>query len=89
MKSVIALIVGLMVAGAATAYSDFSLTAPTAIQSYISSISEPSVFLILLAGMALILFVSFREYQEFIDCKGLEAEGSAESGPVSFSSKPD
>jgi hypothetical protein len=88
MKSVIALIVGLMVAGAATAYSDFSLTAPTAIQSYFFSISEPSVFLILLAGMALMLFVSFREHQEFIDRKGLEAEGSTESPPFRSHQNP-
>jgi len=84
MKSVIALTVGLMVAGLAAAYSDFSLTAPTAIQSYLFSISEPGTFQMVLIGVALILFVGFREHQELIDRKTLEAEDSAESGPFSF-----
>lgn len=84
MKSVIALAVGLMVAGLAAAYSDFSLTAPTAMHSYLLSISEPGPFQMVLVGLALILFVGFREHQQLIDRKSLEAEDPSESGPVSF-----
>lgn len=84
MKSVIALIVGIIIAGLAAAYSDFSLTAPTALQSYLFSISEPGPFQMVLVGMALILFVGFREHQQLIDRKSLGAEDSAESGPLSF-----
>jgi hypothetical protein len=83
MKSFLALVVGLMAAGVATAYSDFSLSAPTAIQSYLFSISEPGPFQMVLIGLALILFVGFREHQELIDRKALEEEDSAE--PRSFS----
>lgn len=84
MKSVIALIVGIIIAGLAAAYSDFSLTAPTALQSYLFSISEPGPFQMVLVGMALILFVGFREHQQLIDRKSLGAEDPAESGPLSF-----
>lgn len=84
MKSVIALTVGLMVAGLAAAYSDFSLTAPTAVQPYLFSIFEPGPFQMVLIGMALILFVGFREHQQLIDRKTLEAEDPAESGPFSI-----
>jgi hypothetical protein len=84
MKSVIALIVGLMFAGLAAAYADFSLTAPNAMQSYLFSISEPGPFQMVLIGLALILFVGFREHQELIDRKTFEADDPAESGPFSF-----
>ena len=84
MKFVIALIVGLMVAGLAVAYSDFSLTAPTAMQSYLFSISEPGPFQMVLVGVVLILFVGFREHQELIDRKTLEAEDPAEFSRFSF-----
>jgi hypothetical protein len=56
-----------MAAGAAAAYSDFSLTAPAEIPSYILSIPELNVPQMISAGIALILVVSFREYQAFID----------------------
>ena len=82
MKSVIVLTVGLMFAGLAAAYS--ALTAPTAIQSYLFSISEPGPLQMVLVGVALILFVGFREHQALIDRKTLEAEDSAESVPFSF-----
>lgn len=71
MKSVIALTTGLMVAGVAAAYSDLPLTASTAVYSFVFSISEHSTLYMLLAGVALILFVSFREHQEIIDRKKL------------------
>lgn len=77
MKSLITLMVGLMAAGAAAAYSEFSLTAPTAIQSYIFSIPELNELQIFLAGVAVIAVGSFREYLRFIDRKGLDAENSA------------
>jgi hypothetical protein len=83
MKSVIALTVGLMVAGLAAAYSGLSLTAPTAIPSYLSSIAEPGPFQMVLVGVALILFVGFREHQQLIDRKIVGAEDPAE--PVSVS----
>ncbi|MBP6422432.1 MAG: hypothetical protein KA271_06030 [Propionivibrio sp.] len=67
MKSLITLSAGLMAAGAAAAYSDFSLTAPAEIPSYILSIPELNVPQMISAGIALILVVSFREYQAFID----------------------
>lgn len=69
MKSVIALTIGLMAAGIATVYSDFSLTTQTAVQSYIFSVSAPSTFHMLLGSVALILVISFREHQEIIDRK--------------------
>ena len=83
MKSVIALVVGLTVAGLAAAYSGLSLTAPTAIQSNLFSISEPDPFEMVLIGVALILFVGFREHQQLIDRKTVRAEDPAE--PVAFS----
>jgi len=88
MKSVIALMIGLMAAGVAAAYSDFSLTAPSALQSYLSSASESSTFQILLAGIVLILLVGFREQQELIDRKTREADESAKSSPVSSRRNP-
>lgn len=72
MKSLITLMVGLMAAGAAAAYSDFSLAAPTAIQLF--SIAEPNEFQLILVGVALVAIGSFREYLGFIDRKGLDAE---------------
>jgi hypothetical protein len=83
MKSLITLMVGLMAAGAAAAYSDFSLTAPTAIQSYIFSIPELNEFQMISVGVALIVLGSFREYQGFIDRKGLDAKKSADSESLS------
>jgi hypothetical protein len=83
MNSLITLMVGLMAAGAAAAYSEFSLTAPTAIQSYIFSIPELNEFQVILVGVALIVIGSFREYLRFIDHKGLDAEKSADSEPLS------
>lgn len=79
MKSVLTLLVGLMVAGAAAAYSDFSLTAPTTIQSYFFSLSDLSASKVLLLGVAVILLIGFLENQKFIDRKGLESETSTES----------
>ena len=76
MKSLITLMAGLMAAGAAAAYSEFSLIAPTAMQSYIFSVPELSEFQVILAGVALIAVGSFREYLRFIDRKGLDAEKS-------------
>lgn len=86
MKSVIALTVGLTIAGVATAYSEFPLTASTAIQPYLFSIPEPSPFLMLLASVVVILFVGFREHQALIDRKALAAEDLAESSPVASTS---
>jgi hypothetical protein len=84
MKSVIALVVGLTVAGLAAAYSGLSLTESTAIQSYLFSISAPGPFQMVLIGVALMLFVGFWEHQQLIDRKTLEAEDSAETGRSSF-----
>lgn len=84
MKSVIALIVGLMVAGLAAAYSGLSLTAPTAIPSYLFSIAEPGPVQMVLIGVALILFVGFREHQQLIDRKTVGAEDPAEPAPFSL-----
>lgn len=69
MKTVIALLIGLMATGVAAAYSDFALTSPTAMYSYIFVSSELTPLHMVLAGVALILFVSFREHQELIDRK--------------------
>jgi hypothetical protein len=74
MESITGLMVAGVTAGVVTAYSDFSLAAPTAIQSYLFSTSELSPVLMLMAGVALILFAGFREHQKLIDRKGLEGE---------------
>lgn len=68
MKSLVVLLVGLVVTGAAMSFSGFALAAPTAIQSsiqssiqsYLYSIPEPGTAEMLLAGAALMLFVSSR-----------------------------
>ena len=78
MKSLITISVGLMAAGAAAEYSDFSMTAPAEIPSYILSIPELNVPQMISAGIALILLVSFREYQAFID----RTEPKAEKGEM-------
>ncbi len=82
MKSVLTLLVGLMVAGAAAAYSDFSLTAPTTIQSYFFSLSDLSASKALLLGVAVIMLVGFLENQKFIDRKGLESDTSTDSNSI-------
>ncbi len=61
MKSVVVLLVGLALTGAAVAFSGFALSAPTAIQSYLYSTPEPGTAEMLLAGAALMLFVSSRK----------------------------
>ncbi len=61
MKSLVVLLVGLAVMGAAVAFSGFALAAPTAIQSYLYSTPEPGTAEMLLAGVALMLFVSSRK----------------------------
>ena len=61
MKSFVVLMVGLTVAGAAAAFSGFALAAPTAIQSLVYSTPEPGTGEMLLAGVALMLFVTFRK----------------------------
>jgi hypothetical protein len=82
MKFVLTLLVGLMVAGAAAAYSDFSLTAPTTIQSYFLSLSDLSASKALLLGVAVIMLVGFLENQKFIDRKGLESDTSTDSNSI-------
>lgn len=88
MKSLIILTVGLLATGVAAAYSDFSLTAPAEIQSYIISIPELNMLQMILAGVAVILFVSFREYLTFIDRNGLESEKSAATETLSLLPDP-
>ena len=65
MKSLVVLLVGLVVTGAAVSFSGFALAAPIAIQSSIQSplylIPEPGTAEMLLAGAALMLFVSSRK----------------------------
>jgi hypothetical protein len=86
MKSVIALTVGLMIAGVAAAYSEFSLVASTATQPYLFSIPEPNPFLMLLASVVVILFVGFREHQALIDRKAVAAEDPVQSRPAASTS---
>lgn len=73
MKSAIVLSIGLMAAGVAAAYSELSLIPQTTISQSILSTFAASPWQALIAGVAIIAAVSFREHLRFIDRKGAEA----------------
>jgi hypothetical protein len=61
MKSFIALTVGLTGTGAGASILDSAIAAPAALHSYIFSMPEPGSVDMLVAGVALMLFVAFRK----------------------------
>lgn len=72
MKSAIVMSIGLMAAGVAAAYSELSLIPETTMSSGVFSTLAANPWQALVAGVAFIAVVSFREHLKFIDRRGVE-----------------
>lgn len=60
MKSFMVVMVGLVLAGTMAGFSGFALAAPAAIESYVQAMPEPGLTEMVLAALAVMVFVASR-----------------------------